>query len=409
MATVDYRFFANVPNVPSVTMLEIAISLALLFSLVFLLTRQELSQRAYHVIRSNPMVFGYLGWITLGALINLAWSTVPAATLKDLLPGFVLFFFVALTVRRSDDAQKVLVVYLLGAVLQILLGASQILNGWPRPVALTENAVYKTDIGGLAVDVGYIPTGLFSHPNGLALFLLPVILLLLSQISQARLTLYKRLGLVALFALSLFVVWHTQSKGALAWLVIGTIVFVLPRALKRWHSRLGWAALVGGILTIMLLSVWINQELGKLGTVVSRIQLNEAALALLKDKPLVSAIGGGSESMYSYSSQYSNMEYPSSHNTYLDQALLFGIPGLVLYIGIAATALRRATAVAREASDHTWRIIGRFLHAAIVAQLGMFYFEPALAGQYQSTFFLFSAIAATMQVSRRIIPREGAV
>jgi O-antigen ligase len=398
IATVDYRFFANVPNVPSVTMLEIVSFIVVFLSLIFIVTRQDFSQRAYHVIRGNPMVFGYLGWITIGALINLAWSTVPAATLKDLLPGFVLFFFVAFTVRKPSEVRKVLGVYLLGSMLQVVIGASQVFWGGPRPVPIAEIVAYKQNVFGGFIDIDTVPTGLLMHPNGLALFILPVVLLLLAQIIYGRISYPKRLGLVLMLAQSLFVFWHTQVKGAFAWLVIGIIVLVLPSTLSSWRGRLGWATLVGGILTILLLSVWINQELGKLGTVVSRIQLNEAALAVLRDKPLVLATGGGSESMHSYSSQYSNMKYPSSHNTYLDQALLFGIPGLVLYIGIAATALRQVTTGLRGVSSRNWRMAGRFIHAAMIAQLGMFFFEPALFGTHlQATFLLFTALATVVR------------
>ena len=404
IATVDYRFFANVPGVPSVTLLEVSAYLTLILSIGLLVIRPGLGMQAYRVIRSNPMVFSYLGWITIAVLANLSWSSVPAATLKDLLPGFVLFFFVALTVRGPDEVRGVLAVYLLGAMVQVVLGSSQVLFGGPRPTFLTENVIYKTDVGGLPIDAGFIPTGLFTHPNGLALFLLPVALLLLWQISYGRFSIPERLGLVAMLVLSLFVLWHTQSKGAFAWLVIGIIILVLPAAINRWRGRVGWAALVGGILAIVLVSTWLYQETGQMGTVITRLQLIEAASAVLKDNPLVLFIGGGSESMFSYSSLFSNMEYPSSHNTYLDQALLFGLPGLLFYLGIAATALRRVTAVPREVSGRPWRMTKRFIHAAMIAQLGMFFFEPALFGTHlQATFLLFTALAAVVVISREMV------
>ncbi len=401
-ATVDYRFFADVPGLPSITLLEIAALVAVILSTALLRGRPGIRQRAYRVVRSNQMVFGYLGWITLATLANLAWSSVPVATLKDLLAGFVLFFLVALSVRDANEARGVLAIYLLGAMVQVFLGASQILWGGPRLIFMGENVEYKTDFDGSFIDIGFIPTGFFTHPNGLALFILPVVLLMLVHIVYGRFSLHKRLGLALMLALSLFVGLHTQAKGAIIWLVIGITILVLPDAMARWRGRVGLAAMLGGILAIVIVSAWLYQEMGQLGTVMSRIQLITAALAVLEDFPRVLVFGGGSENMHAYSSLFSNMEYPSSHNTYLDQALLFGLPGLLLYLGMIANALRRAAAP-QEASDHPWRNTQRFLHAAMIAQLGVFFFEPALAIQYQSTFFLFAAIAAAMAASRRMI------
>ncbi len=404
-ATVDYRFFADVPGLPSITLLEIAALVAVILSTALLRGRPGIRQRAYRVVRSNQMVFGYLGWITLAALVNLAWSSVPAATLKDLLAGFILFLLVAVSVRGANEARGVLAIYLLGAMVQVVLASAQVMFGGPRPVPVAEVAAYKQDVlGGGVLDVETVVTGLFMHPNGLALFILPAALLILAQVSYGHVSLPKRLGLVFMLALSLFALWHTQAKGAFAWLVIGVMVLSLPNAMAPWRAPAGWTGLLGGIVVIILASMWLYQEMGQLGTVVSRIQLIAAALAVLEDNMLVLTIGGGSDHMYAYSNVFSNMEYASSHNTYLDQALLFGLPGLLFYLGILLSALRRVAAAPQQPFDGRWQMIRRFLHAALIALLGAFFFEPGLFGSHlQAIFFLFTGLIAAMEINRNMV------
>lgn len=390
IATVDYRFFANMPGVPSFTLLEIIAYVAAACFIGRLIARPKAGLHIHYIVQNNPALSAYFLWIIGVALINLSWSSVPAATVKDIVPGIVLFFFISMTVKEHKHRRQVIAAYLIGSLVQVFLASSQVVFGGPRPVPIAAVASFKQDISGGVVSIENVATGLFMHPNALALFMVPLALLILAKIIRSPKM--HRLMLAPLLLVVLFVIWHAQVKGAFVWLIIGAAVFILSFRFGQWRAQVGWVALIGGISSVLIISLWVYSDSGKLGTVISRIQLSIAALTVLIENPRVLLLGGGSEAMFSYSRIYSNMEYPSSHNTYLDQAILFGLPGLLLYLAIARSALKKLT----KASGEKNKLFNDscYLYSAMISLLGMFFFEPALYGTHlQALFFMLVALS----------------
>ena len=148
-ATLDYRFFANVAGVPSVTILEIVAAILLMLLVILVFVRPSVVMPLFFVIKEERLVLYYLGWMVLVASVALInGDDTSAAYLKDILPGVVLFYMVATYIRSEREIHTLLKIYLTGISVHLLLGLSQIIFGGPRPLALNEGTVWKTDVYG---------------------------------------------------------------------------------------------------------------------------------------------------------------------------------------------------------------------------------------------------------------------
>lgn len=391
--TINYRFFDNVSGLVSVTFVDI-VSVGVAIAFIGALSYSEiLRKRVLTVLIENKFIILFFIWISAVSVVNLLTTDEPAKRAKDLIPGFLLLVTATVCVRRQDQLIKIAVTYLLGSAIQAILGASQIIFGAPRPTPISEGAEYKTNIIGEVAYLENLPTGLATHPNGLALLLVGPILFAFGIIltRQASLKL-KSLATLSIITMT-YVLWHTQAKGAIIWLLVGLIIMLIPVRYFRIYRHLGFFVLLLGVFLIFNVSLFLYDQYGEMGTVVGRLQLSEAALAVIWENPSVLLFGGGADLMYTYSRWYSNMTYPSSHNLYLDLVLIFGLPSVIFYIGISAMALQRAAKLAEIQSNPLIRNLMKSIYVGILASLGLAAFEPALSGQFQLPFIILVALA----------------
>jgi len=94
----------------------------------------------------------------------------------------------------------------------------------------------------------------------------------------------------------------------------------------------------------------------------------------------------------------------SSHNSYLDAAICFGLPGLVLYVAVIASSMRLLIGTYRRAPNSRLRVIGAALFASLTAVSihNIFIFDQIPTGFY---FFGFAGLA---QVVHRIALSDDA-
>lgn len=397
MATLDYRFFANVAGVPSVTIFEMTAVTLLMLLGVMMLVRPSVIMPVLLVIKGERLVLYYLVWAGFSSTIwFINGDDASAAHLKDILPAVILFYMVATYVRSEREIHTLLKIYLIGISFHLLLGLSQIVFGGPRPLALNEGSVWKTDVYGEVLDATFIPAGLFTHPNGYALFLIPAFLLLVALIMYKK-NYFWKLASVCLLILLAFVAWEAQVKGMFIWISFGTLLLLLPQKYAKLRIWAGFVVLLGGIVSIIVFTLWYFGSDGTLGTMQTRYDLWEGALTLLSSDTTLIMLGGGVRGMTMLSGVYSNMEeYPSSHNTFLDQIIVFGLPALLIYANIGIKAMR-ISAYSARISPKAERTTPLFLHAALVALLGAFFFEPALGGtMLQAQFFLLCAMSVVI-------------
>ena len=199
--------------------------------------------------------------------------------------------------------------------------------------------------------------------------------------------------MAALLALVLVVLERTYAKGAYAWIAMGACFVILPRRFDRHRVWLAVATSIVGIaaLTWVSLDAFLEGDPG-LGTIVSRIELWIATLDILGSDGFVAVFGGGGAQL---SGRTITFEYTNAHNAWLDQALTYGVPALLFYLGAYLAAFRSLTRRIRS-EPHPARTLAVATFAALVAILGESFFEPTNHGiLFQAQLFLLFAVAGS--------------
>jgi hypothetical protein len=380
-----------VSGLPSVSLLElIAIPTALAVAVEMAL-RPRLAARLSIYRHNRPLVW-YVGYAGLASVIGLVRSSDSLQAFHDLLPAFALYVLVVVTVDTPARLIGLLATSLAGALPGLVLALLQIATGGFEIVALSKNIDSKLDLAGEAATNA--PTGLLPHPNGLALYLMPIALFLAvgawRGFGKDR---RPSLVLAGLLIATLFILDMTYAKGVYAWLAVGIAFLALPRSFARWRF---WIALLVPVVVIVFL-IWLSVFAfleGDLqyGTVISRLELWFSALDILQSDRFVLVFGSGGPQLLS--SGLVSFEYPNPHNAWLGQALTYGAPALVLYLAAFGSAFRSLAATLRSAVAPA-RMVALATMASLMALLGENFFEPADRGSiFQAQLFLLFAIAS---------------
>jgi len=393
--TVDYRFLSGIEGLPSITIVEGLCYLAVLF-LFAKLAREgdELSRRIIAVHRNNRLVAWYFIWAGLASVASLVRSTDALRFYKDLVPSLVVYVLISVCIDGNKAIKGPLVAFLSGSVLILLVGLSQSLTGVPRVVDLGGTAAYKVDFWGRFAGL-HLSTGFFLHPNGYAIFLLPVPILiigLLLQKGSARPI--QKVLLVLMLLLTACNLAGTYAKGVIVWVVVGIGLLLLALRLRRSRTIAAVVILIAFIAVITMYGIGALGAIGQpYGTMVTRVQLWKAGVELIASDMFVLFLGNGFSGMMTSSELYSNITYPNAHNTYINQVIYFGLPALFLYVGLSARALGRIARIMHHHNGYQGIAAG-VLFSTITALLGIYFFEPANEGVIlQMQFFAVLAFA----------------
>jgi hypothetical protein len=396
--TVDYRFFSGIEGLPSITIVEALSYLAVVVLFAKLaMEGDELSKRIIAIHRNNRLIALYFIWTGLASLASLVRSSDALRFYKDLVPSLIVYFLVAISVRDLRAFKGVALAFLSGTALNLLLGLSQVVTGGPTIVDLNEGARMKMDLSAEVVS-GNLATGFFTHPNGYALFLVPSAILIPALLFKSRsLHTHTKVLLLALWLLLFCNLWYTYAKVAFAFTLIGVTLIPVLGILKKRYLATGLAILTASIFGITAFSLWAYPEYGRLfGTMLARYELWKVTFLAIRSDVFVAILGNGFANMTGLSALYASMEYPNAHNAYLNQIIYSGFPALFLYIGMLTIALRRLANKLQSAND--WqKTAGLFLFSALIALLGIYFFEPANQGVVeQAQLFVLLALASTI-------------
>jgi O-antigen ligase len=395
---VDYRFQSGVEGLPSITIVEGLCYLAVLFLFVRLAGEggDELSRRIIAVHRKNRLVAWYFIWTGLASVASLVRSSDALRFYKDLLPSLVVYVLISVCIVNTRGMKAVIVAFLSGRVLILEVGLSQTLTGIPRVADLGGTAAFKTDFWGNSAGVN-LSTGFFLHPNGYAIFLLPVATLLIGLLlkKDAGRPIRKVL-LVLMLLLTAYNLAGTYAKGVIVWVAVGIGLLLLVTRLRRSSTIAAVVILISSIAVITMYGIGALGAIGQpYGTMITRLQLWKAGIDLIGSDMFVLFLGNGFSAMMTSSELYSSFAYPNAHNTYINQVIYFGVPALFLYVGLAAQALRRISRIMHDHNRNGYQgIAARVLFATITALLGIYFFEPANEGVIlQLQFFAVLAFA----------------
>jgi hypothetical protein len=400
--TVDYRLFSGVGGLFSITIVEALSYLAVIVLFAALaLEGDPLSARIVAIHGNNRLVAWYFIWTGLAALASLVRSTDALRYYKDLFPGMIVYFLVAISVRDLRSFKGVAIAFLAGTAINLLLGVSQIATGGPTIVQLNEGARMKLDLSAEIVS-GNLATGFFTHPNGYALFLVPsAILIPALMFGLPSLRIPTKALLLALWLLLFYNLWYTYAKIAFAFTLIGLALLLILGISKRGHLAKGLAVLALSIFGITAFSLWAYPEYGRLfGTMLARYQLWGVTFLAVRSDVFMAVLGDGFAHMTALSALFASMEYPNAHNAFLNQIIYSGFPAFFLYAGMLAIALKRL-ADNLQTTNGWQKTAGLFLFSVLIALLGNYFFEPANQGvAEQAQLFVLLALATSVSAMK---------
>jgi O-antigen ligase len=380
-----------VPGLPSFDLLELVVVPTMLAVILEMVLRPRMAA-SMSIYRHNRPLVWYVGYAGVASVLGLVRSSDSLQAFHDLLVAFALYALVVVTVDTRARLIGLLTANLVGAIPSIGLALLQIATGGFYILPHSENIEGKLDLAGEVT--ANAPTGLLAHPNGLALYLLPITVFLVVGAwrgfgNQRR----ASPALAILVVADLIALQMTYAKGVYAWLAASLLFLALPRRFERWRF---WFAVMVPVVGIMIL-VWLSISaflVGDLqyGTVISRLELWFSALDILQSDRFVAVLGSGGPQLLSHG--LVSFEYPNPHNAWLSQALTYGVPALVLYLAAFGSAFR--TLAQRIRSGHaSTQAVSLATMASLMALLGENFFEPADRGStFQAQLFMLFAMAA---------------
>ena len=222
----------------------------------------------------------------------------------------------------------------------------------------------------------------------------------------------RALALIAT-VVSVAAIIFSGTRGAVLGLIVGAIVFfVIQRRTMRLSldRRTAWiaaAALAVVLVAVLLISISpasrnitarVVSTIKEGGTGAGRTLIWRDSAKMI---PAFAITGCGPEGFRKAFLAYKSKEIAqlapqtneeSSHNSYLDAAISYGLPGAVLYVAIIASSFSLLAKARRKASDQKMKtlITGLLSSLAAVAVHNFFIFDQIPTGLY---FFALAALA----------------
>lgn len=352
---------------------------------------------------SLPLVL-YLAFAALSVVVARD-ATLSLFGLFLLLQMFLLYIYVASTVRTRADVLFIVTMLLVGLSLESIVMMGLQVTGQTFALAGVSSRI---DAGPTATGASR-NLGTLGSPNVaggyLSLLLAPAIGLLLAPLGRW----YQRLAMVA-FGLGGVALILTQSRGG--WIAFALSITIL--CVLAWHR--GWLPLaVPSVfaVVVVLLSLFFHDLIAArlfgndAGAAYSRIPLMKLAIRMIKDNPL---LGVGANNFAVMIEQYATPEFAGQwlytvHNRYLIIWAETGIGGLLAFVSFLVVTIRQGW--------QCWKLEDRLLAplalgftAAIIGHMAHMYvdvFNGRLPGQ------LLWLIAALITALSRMDPLPQAV
>lgn len=354
----------------------------------------------------NRWLVLYFAWAMFAGMVGVLKLALSFFVFRNLLPAFMVFVLLAYSMRTTRDIRNVLLVFLVAALPNLVLGLVQKVAGGPFPVKLNMATTAKMDIDGTLVSSAV--SGLFNHPNALSIFLLPVVLVAYALVlAPGRQGAWRRGFAFLVFCSAVVLIYFTRAKGAWAWCLYGMVLLSMPRVLMAWRGA--WlahiTALIGLIAAITLVSLHLG---GSLRTMETRVLLWKSTIIAAQTDPFVAILGSGQLVVWQVSATISDLQYGNAHNVFLNQVVHFGIPAAILYVMAFIFGIRSACITYRVSNDPALSWYSKLAYCTLLATAGQYFFEPAAESSgIAAGLFLFMAIAAVTRRLSAIFPSQA--
>jgi len=382
--------------------------LALALLLIFLgkLARKQVKINSF----ANVMVPA-LAWLIVSFISLFAAKDGELVLFQLINIGKMILFcwVVASSVEHDGDLTFVITGLMLGIAFQSLVAIYQGVTGHPLGLGfLTEATVIMTQQ--LGVGLVNRVQGTMGYPNTLAMYLSTGVPFALALLFSEKRFFVKVLVGITLCLISWALILSLSRAAWGNFLV--TICLVLVLAIRRKRIRLIAAIVIGGTIAILLLGValfgtdLIQSRLtsNDQGSAASRITLDEGALAVIRDNPV---IGIGLNNYVLVSPRYDQADAaawndytPIVHNAYLLIAAETGLLGLGAFVVFMVILLIQVWKIVNQALGDTVWVAGVGILGALIALIIHSMVDYALLGSsllFTQFWLLIGLSAALMQ------------
>lgn len=253
-------------------------------------------------------------------------------------------------------------------------------------------------------------TGPLQDPNDLACVLVAALPLLVALVprrrgvrsSPAATRVGGALLLVAAGVLVVGAAITLSRGGALAGLAAVAVLVVRRVAPVRVVGAAAALAVVGAGLLVLAAPEQVDRALDEkayiAGTNIDTRELRwQAAARMLAENPVLGVGPGGFRSEYAEASGVAELaeQTPVAHSMYLEVAAEFGLPGLLLFLGVIAAGLVAAERALRLGADRRTVVAVQAATAAVLVA------SVFLSEQYYLPLWALVAIACGMETTER--------
>lgn len=393
----DFRILKDIPGVPSFLLIEVYSA----FFYIYLYTNYIKFGFKKHG-KSFESVLTFVGGYVLIALTIAVIGYVfngdvyLAVRVKELLASLAVFYCILLFVRDEISLFKFFRILIISLVALFAVCLSQWQFDFPHFDVIGETAMAKLDFDGTLYEGNQV-LGYFNHPNGLATLVLPFVsVTLMASISRAW-SLRERIIMFSIFIGCIAMIYLSKSKGILIWMLvsIGMVLF-FGFFVRGVNAVMVFIMSLACCVLILLGSLYIadNNLADGLGTIYGRLDQWLGVAELIFANPEVLVIGGGTHLMIYYSSLMSGggYEYQNAHNYVLNQVLLYGAIGAMLFFGFVFRSVK-IVKFSEPLGDKV-SSIGAGSIVGFCVMFGAAFFEPLIEGcSLQSVLFGMLALA----------------
>ena len=332
----------------------------------------------------SPQARLFAGLI-LGVLISATLnSSTPAAVVKYL--ALIMFMpFILVSVQTNDDLRRVVRTLVLAMTVAVLYAFWQ-LTRWNGRLGV---GLYESN---------YLAANL--------VLVVPLAFALASQATRVKRALWMAAGCVLVLA-----ILKTSSRGGYLGLLVASLIYA--------YRRRGLASAVGVVVFLVLVALPMEVGQRALATLMSdgpttpgleestqaHTALFWGGIRMVLDAPI---FGVGPQRFRDYSRLYSGLDVSYiAHNTYLELAAEAGVPVLIVFLLLLATALAALGRAARLIHVKEDRTLGLWADGLRTGLIGFAVAGFFISAQYEKPFWL--TICLSIVVGRLATWRAGAV
>jgi hypothetical protein len=304
------------------------------------------------------------------SLVNSTWMRLSLFEAILLVQVFFLYYIVLTSAIDSEkELRFVIMALIISLFVQGSFGVLQYLTGRELDVFVTGTPVTDVTEEGAV----YRALGTIGKPNGLAMYLVPLILLVTALLIKEGEKPYRKLGALAA-AVGGVALLFSFSRGG--WMAFGLAFLVLIFTMAK-GGRTKAGASFAVFAAVMLLGIAFYPQIhdrlaSQEGTdaAVDRIYLIKIAWNMIKESPVV---GIGANTFMSVISHYQrglelqDIYLHMVHNQYLLVFAETGLVGVAAFLWLLVTCFRESLKCARNGTSELARTIGLSAGAGFTA------------------------------------------